>query len=515
MSDHQRVVIHDGRGPTSFVDRLAGATVGVGTMVPLSAAHGLAAVGDAFVSVSLAGSLFFNVSPDASREQVLLYLLVTMVPLAVLAPLVGPAVDRYRHRQRLVASGFYFTRALCCVALVSTLLQLAFYPIALVLLVVSKASGIVKQTLVQSLVDDPDALVGANARLSRFASITAAVAAAGAVGLLNLTGPEWTLRCGAVLYLAASVVVLTVRPRVCAAAESHDELEYAETHLPVVVVSSIGMIAIRAAVGFFVFTIAFTLRRDSQPAYVYGIAGAAYGVGAFCGHTAASMLRGRWREEQIIAAALAAPAAFTAVGMLGASVPLLVVISALVGLSTTLGRNAFDALVQRVAPDALLGRAGARYETEFQLAWVFGGILATPISLPVEVSMTVLTLMYVPGLLIFVRASRGARIQEEILLDPHGLAVQRLLLAKRALDVGSIRLAVLDAVSAVDLVASTSAPPGPSADGDRAELDELRDRAIDPTGTLETRDAHQAVEIAGRWVNPTPMPRPSGPTGPP
>ncbi len=156
---------------------------------------------------------------------------------------------------------------------------------------------------------------------------------------------------------------------------------------------------------------------------MYGIAAASYAVGAFVGHTAASMLRGRLREEQIIAVAIAVPAAFTAVGMLGVSVPLLILIAGLVGLSTTLGRNAFDALVQRVAPDALLGRAGARYETEFQLAWVFGGILATPISLPVEVSMTVLTLMYVPGLLIFLRASRGARLQEDILLDPHASGV--------------------------------------------------------------------------------------------
>ncbi len=202
------VVIIDETSPVGWSRRLAAASVGVGPMVPLSAAHGLGAAADAFVSVSLAGSLFFNVSPDASREQVLLYLLVTMVPLAVLAPLVGPAVDRYRHRQRFVAAGFYFTRAVCCVALVSTLLQLAFYPIALVLLIVSKASGIVKQTLVQGLVDDPDALVGANARLSRFASITAGVAAVAAIGLLNATGPEWTLRMGALAYLAASVVVL-------------------------------------------------------------------------------------------------------------------------------------------------------------------------------------------------------------------------------------------------------------------------------------------------------------------
>ncbi len=495
-------MISDGVGPVRWSRRLSAATVGIGPVVPLSGAHGLAAAADAFVSVSLAGSLFFNISPDASREQVLLYLLVTMVPLAVLAPLVGPAVDRFRHRQRFVAAGFYLTRALCCLALVSTLLQLAFYPVALLLLIVSKASGIVKQTLVQGLVDDPDALVGANARLSRFASITAAIAAVASVGLLNATGPQWTLRVGALLYLGASVVVLAVRPRAPTPAPPED-LEYAETHLPVVLVSSIGMIAIRAAVGFFIFTIAFTLRSDSQPAYVYGIAAASYAVGAFVGHTAAAMLRGRLREEQIIAVAIAVPAAFTAVGMLGVSVPLLVLIAGLVGLSTTLGRNAFDALVQRVAPDALLGRAGARYETEFQLAWVFGGILATPISLPVEVSMTVLTLMYVPGLLIFLRASRGARLQEGIELDPHALAAQRLVVARRALEVGSARIAVIDAVSAVDLVASMSTRSDDD-DVDRVQLDELRRRATDPAEEIDDDDADRAVEIAGRWVSQAP-----------
>ena len=62
--------------------------VGDGPIIPLAVAHGLSGSADAFVTVSLAGSLFFNISPDASRQQVLLYLLVTMAPLAVLAPLV-------------------------------------------------------------------------------------------------------------------------------------------------------------------------------------------------------------------------------------------------------------------------------------------------------------------------------------------------------------------------------------------------------------------------------------------
>ncbi len=470
--------------------------VGRGAVVPLAVAHAVSAAGDAFVSVSLAGSLFFTVSPDASRQQVLLYLVITMAPLAVLSPLVGPAVDRFRRSQRFVAASFYGFRALCCLALVSTLLQLAFYPVVLLLLIASKASGVVKQTLVQTLVEDPEELVATNARMARFASIVAAAGVGAAAAIFSAFGPEWSLRAGAVLFVVATVTILRARPR----SETHpvsDDVVYAETHLPTVVISSVAMLAIRGAVGFFIFTLAFTLRRDSEPAFVYAAAAGAYGIGAFAGHTASTLLR-RWlREEQLIGLALMAPAAFTAVGALGASVPLLVVISALVGLSTTLGRNAFDGLLQRRAPEALLGRAGARYETRFQLAWVFGGVLATPISLPVEVSMLVLTAMYVPALVVFVRGVGEAHRFE----GPPELAGahQRLAAARQAQEVGSVRVAVVDAFAAVDLVRSVVGDDLEPAE--RRELDELRCRAVDPGRTVSESDAARALELADRAVS--------------
>ncbi len=160
--------------------------IGRGALVPLATAQALAAAGDAFVSVSLAGSLFFNVSPNASREQVLLYLLITMAPLAVLSPLVGPAIDRFRRSQRYVASSFFVARGVFCLLLAVTLLQVAFYPIVLCLLIASKASGIVKQTLVQTLVDDPEELVATNARLARLSSITAALGVLAATAAVRL-----------------------------------------------------------------------------------------------------------------------------------------------------------------------------------------------------------------------------------------------------------------------------------------------------------------------------------------
>jgi MFS family permease len=477
--------------------RLRRTLIGRGAVVPLAIAQGLAATGDAFVSVSLAGSLFFNVSPNASRQQVLLYLLVTMAPLAVLSPLVGPAVDRFRRSQRFVAAGFFVSRGVFCLILAVTLLQVAFYPVVLLLLIASKASGIVKQTLVQTLVDDPEELVATNARLARFSSVTAALGVVAASGVFATAGAEWSLRLAAVLFALAGAAVLRARPQSMAAL-TPDDVEYAETHLPTVVVSSIGMLAIRAAVGFFIFTLAFTLRRSSEPALIYGLAAAAYGIGAFLGHTAATVLRRWFTEEQLIGLSLALPAAFTAIGILGASVPLLIVTSGLVGLSTTLGRNAFDGLLQRRAPEALLGRAGARYETRFQLAWVFGGVLATPISLPVEVSMTVLTAIYVPALVVFVRGVREAHRFEGPPEEHLGGAHARLAMAHQAWEAGSLRVAIVDAAAAVDLAQSVA---GPVADGDeRCQLDELRRWAIDVDHDIDGADVARAIEIADSLI---------------
>ena len=58
----------------------------------LARTHALMAAGDAVIAVALAGSLFFDISPDAARTKVALYLLFTMLPFTIVAPLVGPAI---------------------------------------------------------------------------------------------------------------------------------------------------------------------------------------------------------------------------------------------------------------------------------------------------------------------------------------------------------------------------------------------------------------------------------------
>src|SRR5260370_569353 len=87
-----------------FVHRVTGASgagrTGLSTLIELTAAGG---AGDAFVAVSLAGTIFFSTSVDQARGRVVLFLLVTMAPFAVLAPFIGPALDRMQPGARCVA----------------------------------------------------------------------------------------------------------------------------------------------------------------------------------------------------------------------------------------------------------------------------------------------------------------------------------------------------------------------------------------------------------------------------
>jgi len=490
LADSPPTVARPGLSATARLIRLA---FGDPALRPLSVAHFLASAADAFIAVSLARSLFFNLSPDASRKQVLLYLFVAVAPLAVLAPLIGPAVDRFRKRQRVLASVCYGLRALFCLALAGSLLQLSFYGFALGLLVIGKASGIVKQALVPLLVPDPEHLVSANALLARLSGIAGAIGGGVALVLLRNFGPGWLLGSAAIVFVAAGVAICFMRP-LPGPDVSLTEVEYAELHLPTVVVGGVGVMAIRAAVGFFVFTLAFTLRRASEPAWVYGVAIVLYGAGTFAGNIVAPVLRRRFQDHQLIALALAAPTIPIIIGILGVSRPLLLAVAALIGLSTTLGRNGFDSLLQHRAPVALRGRAAARYETRFQLLWAVGGLLATPIAFPTEASMAVLTALYVPALIVFLRASNAAQIFEDSSLDVYGRAERRLVQAEQSLMRGEFRVAIIDASAAIDLARVAAV----DTDGTHptAEVDRMRVDAVTAAVEVTEDDARRAVSTA-------------------
>jgi hypothetical protein len=190
----------------------------------------------------------------------------------------------------------------------------------------------------------------------------------------------------------------------------------------------------------------------------------------------------------------------TLIGILGVSRPLLFVIAALIGLSTTLGRHGFDSLLQHRAPVALRGRAAARYETRFQLVWAFGALIATPISLPAEASMAVLTALYVPALIVYLRASNEAKVFEEVAaLDLVGQAGTRLGTAIESMNRGAPRIAVLEAAAAVDLARVEDPTIGERSEC--IELARLRMVVLDPDETVADEDAQRAIALAETLIS--------------
>ena len=193
-----------------FVHRITGAQgadrTGLATLVEMTAVSGAA---DAFVTVALAGTIFFSTSVDQARGRVVLFLIITMAPFAVLAPFIGPALDRIQQGRRFVLAGTMLTRGLLCYAMSANVANsVTLLPAAFGILVLQKAGGVVKASVTPRLLPPKITLVTANAR-SGLISIAASTAAAGlAAGVQVAGGAAWTLRVATLVYLAAMILAL-------------------------------------------------------------------------------------------------------------------------------------------------------------------------------------------------------------------------------------------------------------------------------------------------------------------
>ncbi len=117
----------------------------------LALTHVLMTAGDTLFAVSLAGSLFFSISPTAAKDKVLLYLLLTMGPFAVVAPALGPLIDRSRGARRGMVVASALGRAALCPFLARDIHSLLLFPEAFAMLVLSKVYLVTKGALVPEM----------------------------------------------------------------------------------------------------------------------------------------------------------------------------------------------------------------------------------------------------------------------------------------------------------------------------------------------------------------------------
>ena len=365
---------------------------GMSPFARLATAHGASVMGDACVTVSLAGSIFFTVPGAEARPRVLLFLALTMAPFAVVAPLVGPALDRSKGGRRMIVFGAAMGRALVVLLMLDNLDNLLLYPLAFGILVLGKVHTIAKSALVPAMVADPAELVEANSRIALVSGVGGAVGGAPAALLYKLLGAPWSLGLAMLVYLAAAGLSLRI-PRAKTAATPISELEQAELRTPSVIFASTSMSVIRGAVGFLTFLLAFALKRAGEPAWFYGAVIIVSVAGNLVGALVAPPLRKKLREEWILAAAALVPAVVLLVAARSIGRWAILGAALAVALGTQCGKLSFDSLVQRDAPDAARGRNFARFETQFQLAWVLGALIPVAFNLSERVGLFLLAVV--------------------------------------------------------------------------------------------------------------------------
>jgi hypothetical protein len=203
------------RRTSRAVQRLTGASgarrTGLASLMELTAAS---AAGDAFVTIALAGTLFFSASLDQARGRIALTLLITMAPFAVLAPLIGPMLDRAQQGRRYLLAGTLMARGLLCWGMVDAVLHndvVALLPAAFGVLVLQKAYAVIRASVTPRLLPPEIALVTANARTGMASLVTGSVAGLLALGITVLAGggpngAAWVLRVGTLVYIAATAM---------------------------------------------------------------------------------------------------------------------------------------------------------------------------------------------------------------------------------------------------------------------------------------------------------------------
>ena len=417
--------------------------------------HAVSVAGDATVAISLAGTLFFQVPTNEARGQVALFLLLTMLPFVIVAPFIGPFLDRYTQGRRWAIGSTTALRAFLCWVLAGAVTDesAVMFPAALGCLVAAKAYGITKAAAVPRLLPRGQTLVKANGRISLAGVLGVAVAAPIAV-LAARAGAEWSLRIAFALFVFATVLAILL-PRqvdnVPASADGEAQTEDLAERAwltteegvgresaarddaragrpsprravrrwirPVpgpVVVGLRSNSGLRLLSGFLTLYLAFLLREVPVPGWPYApellvavVIGAA-GVGNSLGIALGTVLR-RVRPEVGVVVTLAADIAVALATAIWFVMPLVVLLGLTAGVCQGFAKLSLDALIQRDVPERVRASTFARSETLLQLSWVVGGFVGISMPLIPHVGLGVATILLLACAVWTVSAIRSQR----------------------------------------------------------------------------------------------------------
>ncbi|MFJ2440572.1 MFS transporter [Streptomyces sp. NPDC087658] len=401
---------------------------GLGKLIELHAVNG---AGDVMITVALASTVFFSVPTDEARGRVALYLAVTMAPFTLLAPVIGPLLDRLPHGRRAAMAGSMLTRAVLAIAMSGAVATggLELYPAALGVLVASKAYGVVRSAVVPRLLPPRFSLVRANSRVTLAGLLATGVAAPIGAGLHQI-GPGWPLYGASAIFLAGTFLAFTLPHKVDSAKGERRarlvppvaalEKGVTDAGRPGAKERRPGLRTVGSSVlcglqantahrtisGFLIFFLAFLLREhplSGQSAAVsLGVVGIAAGAGNALGTAVGAWLKAR-APELIIVTMLSLLLSTAIMSALLFGGVMMAILCAVAGFSQALSKLSLDAVIQRDVPEEVRTSAFARSETLLQMAWVVGGAIGIALPLNGVLGMSVAAAVVALGALLSVR----------------------------------------------------------------------------------------------------------------
>lgn len=378
------------RRSSRWAARARAAIVGPPATRQLTLAHAIDDMADGLINISLVGSLFFSVSLEASRDRILLYLVLTVTPLAVIAPAVGPLLERTRagYRASMVAS--QLLRALAALLMVGSLKSPAFYPLVFLVLISRKIYALARTAMLPQLVPSPDRLADASGHLSRVGTLAGGLGTAVGGAIIGLVGSEVVPLLAVPVFIAAAVAARRVPAPTAAVAGT---LRPTREPVPRVVLrSGIAVCGIRASSGALGFLLAFAIKRGGVDTWVYVVALVATGLGSYLGTLVTGPLLRRLDADQVIALVLFVPGVVTLITVLAAGNYGVVVVAFAIGLGSSVATRTMDALYGRV-DDSARGRAISANELRFQLSNVTGAVLAVMLTPTPRVGILVVSVV--------------------------------------------------------------------------------------------------------------------------
>lgn len=367
----------------------------------LTELHLVDIAGDAALTVSLAGTVF-ALPADEARSKVAVFLALTMAPFVLLAPLIGPLIDRFSHGRRWAIGTTLALRAFLAWVLAGAVASDSpwLFPAALGALMATKAYAVTRAAALPRVLPDGIPLVRANARLN-IAALVGMALGGGLAGALARIGPEWSLRAAFLIYVAGTVLAIRLPAHVDSTYGEEDFSGGAEVKaarrlraLPVSVRYVLWlMTGARMLTGFLTLFMAFLMREHPLPGMAGSLVIGIVGGAAALGNAAGSVIGNRWGNaapEAMATTLLGIGFAAAAATSVFYSVWTLAALGLVAGLFGQLGKLSLDSLVQSDVPERMRARVFSWTETLLQIFWVFGGAVGILIPLNPQIGFPVL-----------------------------------------------------------------------------------------------------------------------------